>query len=85
MRATSLAAMTAALSIASVTGACNKAAEPSTPAVTSVSEQDAAAVADATQAAWVSQDAAKIEAAYAKDVVAFDPVDPPLSTTWQNW
>jgi len=85
MRATSIAAMTAALSIASMTGACNKAAEPSAPAATSVSEEDAAAVADATQAAWVSQDAAKIEAAYAKDVVAFDPVDPPLSTTWENW
>jgi ketosteroid isomerase-like protein len=50
-----------------------------------VSEADAAAAADATQAAWVTMDVAKIEAPYARDVVAFDPVDPPMSTTWENW
>ena len=54
-------------------------------AAAAVSEADATAVADATQTAWVTMDAAKIEAAYAKDIVAFDVMDPPLSTTWDNW
>lgn len=85
MRGVTTTALAAVLALAAVTSACNKAAEPATEKAAVVSETDAAAVADATQAAWISGDAAKIEAAYAKDVIAFDPVDPPLSTTWENW
>jgi hypothetical protein len=79
------AALAALLAVTSVTSACNKAAETAAKAPAAVSEADAAAAADATQAAWMSGDPAKIEAVYGKDVVAFDPVDPPLSTTWENW
>jgi ketosteroid isomerase-like protein len=85
MRGLTTTALAAVLALAAVTSACNKAAEPAAEKAAAVSETDAAAVADATQAAWTSGDAAKIEAAYAKDVVAFDPSDPPLSTTWENW
>jgi len=73
------------ISAAAVLAACSqKTAEPAAPAA-AVTEADAAAAADATQAAWVTMDAAKIEAPYAKDIVAFDPVEAPLSTTWDNW
>ncbi|MGH6786136.1 MAG: YybH family protein [Novosphingobium sp.] len=63
-------------------GACQN--QPAATAA-ALSEADAAAAVDAVQAAWVTMDAAKIEAVYAKDVVAFDVMDPPLSTTWDNW
>jgi ketosteroid isomerase-like protein len=66
-------------------GACNKAAEPAAKSAPAVSEADASAAADATQVAWASADPAKIEAVYANNVVGFDPADPPLSTTWENW
>jgi ketosteroid isomerase-like protein len=44
-----------------------------------LSEADAAKIADETQAAWVSQDVAKIEARYAQGIVMFDPIAAPLS------
>jgi ketosteroid isomerase-like protein len=85
MKALTRKSALAALLVASTaTAACNqRAAAPAS--AEPVSEADATAAADATQAAWTSMDVAKIEAPYAKDVVAFDPVDPPLSTTWDNW
>ena len=67
-----------------VASACQKATAPAA-AATIVSQADATAAADATQAAWTSMDKAKIESVYAQNVVAFDPADPPLSTTWENW
>lgn len=79
MKSTALAAVLIVLAAA---GCQEKAAEP---AAVTVSEADAAAAADATQAAWATMDVAKIEAPYAKDVVAFDPMVAPLSTTWDNW
>ena len=63
--------------------ACAKVGAPAGKAA--VSEADAAAAADATQAAWTSMDVGKIESVYAHDIVAFDPADPPLSTSWDNW
>lgn len=54
-------------------------------AATAVSEADAAAAADASEAAWTTMDAAKVEAVYAPGIVAFDPGDPSLSTTWASW
>jgi ketosteroid isomerase-like protein len=73
------------ISAAVMLAACNqKAAAPAAPAA-AVSEADAAAAADATQTAWTTMDVVKIEAPYAQEIVAFDPMDPPLSTTWENW
>ncbi len=51
----------------------------------SFSEADAAKIADATQAAWVSQDVAKFEAPYSKDIVSFDPTSKVLVTTWEGF
>jgi ketosteroid isomerase-like protein len=48
-------------------------------------EADAATWADATQAAWVSMDLAKIEAVYAHDLVGFDPGAAPLAKDWATW
>ena len=81
----SMTSKAALISAAVMLAACSqKAAEPAAPAA-AVTEADAAAAADATQAAWVTMDAAKIEAPYAKDVVAFDPVTAPMSTDWDNF
>lgn len=63
--------------------ACQQQAATSGPAA--VTESEAATQADATQTAWTSQDVARIEAIYAKDVIAFDPMEAALSTTWDNW
>src|SRR5262245_24190434 len=66
--------------------ACQKqAAAPAEAPATVLTEDEATAIADATQAAWTSVDLAKEEAVYAKDVVAFDPEAAPLSTDWTNW
>jgi ketosteroid isomerase-like protein len=65
--------------------ACNREAPVAPAAAAAVSEADAAAAADAAQAAWTSMDAAKIEAVYAPEIVAFDPGAPALSTSWDNW
>jgi len=82
---TSMTSKTVLISAAVMLAACNqKAAAPAAPAA-AVSEADAAAAADATQAAWTTMDVVKIEAPYAQEIVAFDPMDPPLSTTWDNW
>jgi len=77
----------ASIASMSIMAGCNRQSPVATQAESApaVSEADAAAAANATQAAWTSMDPAKIESVYAKDVVAFDPVDPPLSTTWENW
>ena len=50
-----------------------------------ISDADATAAADATQAAWTSMDVDKIEALYSHDVVGFDPMAAPLSTDWVTW
>ena len=80
-------ALIALLTVSTAFAACQqKPAEPAkAEAAAAVSEVEATAAADATQAAWTTMDVAKIEAPYSKDVVAFDAVDPPLSTTWDNW
>ena len=63
--------------------ACNQKAEaPAAPR--GCFEADAAAAADATRGLG-SRWTAKIEAPYAKDVVAFDPVAAPMSTDGDNW
>lgn len=77
-------ALTALLVVSSAVAACNQKAAAPTPAAT-VSEADAAATADAAQTAWTSMDVAKIEAPYARDIVAFDPMAQPLSTSWDSW
>lgn len=83
----STAALAALMAAAIGLAACSQqAAKPAHPAeAATVSEADAAAIADATQAAWTTMDVAMIEAPYARDVVAFDPGVAPLSTTWANW
>lgn len=78
-------ATAAALSVLLTLGACQEKADAPAAAMAAVTETDATAAADATQVAWASKDVAKIEALYAKDVVAFDPMEAPLSTTWDNW
>jgi uncharacterized protein (TIGR02246 family) len=85
MKALTRKSALAALLVASTAiAACNQKAAAPAPAA-AVSEADATAAADATQAAWTTMDVAKIDAVYAPDVVGFDPADPPLSTTWDNW
>ena len=83
-RKTAFGLMLAALT---ALAACNAKAPATTEAATTaaVAEADAAAAADATEAAWTTMDAAKIEAVYAPGIVAFDPGEPALSTTWDNW
>ncbi|MDE2596361.1 MAG: DUF4440 domain-containing protein [Sphingomonadales bacterium] len=49
------------------------------------SETDAARLADATQAAWVSMDIARFEAPYSKDIVSFDPTSPLLVADWSGF
>ena len=73
---------TASLGAMTATAACDNQAAP---AATKISDSDAAAAADASQAAWTSMDAAKIDALYAHSIVGFDPVSPPLSTDRANW
>lgn len=80
----SLGAMTAACQKPAATSAANSAG-PAATAAALVSDADAAAAADASQAAWVTMDAAKIDAVYAPDVVGFDPIAAPLSTDRANW
>jgi ketosteroid isomerase-like protein len=81
----SMTSKAALITAAVMLAACNQKAEvPAAPAA-AVSEADATAAADATQVAWVTMDTAKIEAPYAKDIVAFDPVAAPMSTDWDNW
>lgn len=62
--------------LALATLACNQVEAPE--AAAPISEADAAAVADATVAAWTSMDAAKIKAIYGPGVVAFDFAAPDL-------
>lgn len=50
-----------------------------------VTEAEAAMMADETQTTWASRNIAAIESRYAKTVIGFDPADPKLSTTWENW
>ena len=81
-------AVTVSLGAMTLTTACQKpAANSAEPDANSamVSDADATAAADAAQAAWISMDAAKIDAVYAPDVVGFDPVAAPLSTDRANW
>jgi hypothetical protein len=87
MKSSTKNAMLAAACVAMVaTAGCNKAsAPPAQSSAAPVSEADATAAADASQAAWTSMDPAKIEAAYGKDIVGFDPIEAPISTTWANW
>jgi ketosteroid isomerase-like protein len=80
-RKTALAAVLAAST--AIASCSQKAAAPE--AAAKLSEAEAAVIADATEAAWTSADLAKEEAVYAKDVIAFDPADPPLSTSWENF
>jgi ketosteroid isomerase-like protein len=77
MKRFTLCAATFALAIAAA--GCQKAA----PAL--VSQAAAEGAADATQAAWISMDLAKVLAAYSKDVVAFDPAAAPLATDWATF
>ena len=78
------AALAVLLAGSTAFASCNqKAAAPEAEAA--ISETEAAAIADATEDAWTSVDLAKVEAVYAKDVIAFDPVNPLLSTTWDNF
>ncbi|HEY6048715.1 MAG TPA: hypothetical protein VIV07_06680 [Sphingomicrobium sp.] len=64
------------------TAACKKAEAPaaSSSAQATVSETDAAKVADSTVDVWKSMDAAKIKALYAPSVVAYDYAAPTLPT-----
>jgi uncharacterized protein (TIGR02246 family) len=80
----SIALLSAVCAVSLAASACDKAGTPAAKAAT-LSDAEAAAAADATEAAWMSKDVAKIESVYANDVVAFDPSDPPLSTSWANW
>lgn len=83
---TSKAGLAALIAAATALSACTQqAAAPAPAQAEAVSEADAAAVADAAQAAWTTMDAAKIEAVYAPDIVAFDPGEAALSTSWDNW
>src|SRR5207302_842303 len=72
----------AALAIAAA--GCQKTA-PAAQDQPKLTESEAAAIADKTQAEWVSMDVPREEALYARDVVGFDPVDPKLSSDWANW
>ena len=66
--------------IAMATGACNKGeAAKTVPAETSISDSEAAKVADATVDVWKSMDAAKIKALYAPSVEAYDYAAPMLT------
>jgi uncharacterized protein (TIGR02246 family) len=78
-------------SLGTMVTACQKpaanSAEPAatTTAAATLSDADAVAAADAAEAAWITMDAAKIDAVYAPDVVGFDVVAAPLSTDRANW
>jgi ketosteroid isomerase-like protein len=79
-------AVVASVATMAATGACQKQAAPAEAATTAkISAADAAAAVEAAQAAWVSMDAAKIDALYAPDVVGFDPIAAPLSTERATW
>jgi ketosteroid isomerase-like protein len=82
-----LTALVATASLAVAIGGCQKQAPQAadSAAGTKISQSDAATAADATQAAWASQDAAKIDALYAPDIVGFDPAEAPLSTDRTRW
>lgn len=82
---TSRAGVAALIAATTAMAGCNQKASPPAAPAAAVSEADAAAVADAAQAAWTTMDAAKIEAVYAPEIVAFDPAAPALSTSWDNW
>jgi ketosteroid isomerase-like protein len=74
------------VAMASAAGALQMPAMPAQQApAAQMSESKAAAIADATQAAWASMDASKIDSAYAPDIVGFDPIAPPLSVDRANW
>jgi len=63
-------------------GGCNSATSTS---IARIPETEAAAAADATQRAWISMNPLTIESVYARDIVGFDPTQPELSATWDNW
>ena len=69
----------AALALLAGTAACKKVDNAK------LSETDAAAAADATQAAWITMDLTKVLSLYSKDVVAFDPAAAPLATDWATF
>lgn len=71
--------------VLAATSACTPSATAPAAEAAMITEAEAQAAIDAAQAAWISMDVAKIEAVYAKDVVAFDFAEPKLSTTWDNW
>jgi ketosteroid isomerase-like protein len=50
-----------------------------------VSEAQAAMIADETQTALASRNIAAVEARYSKAVIGFDPTDPKMSTSFENW
>lgn len=70
-----------ALSVTALLCACQKQVEAPKP----LTQTEAAAIADATQAAWTSVDLAKEEAPYSKDVHAFDPMEAQLSSDWDTF
>ncbi|MBW8786008.1 MAG: nuclear transport factor 2 family protein [Novosphingobium sp.] len=72
----------AALAVAAA--GCQKTA-PAAQDQPKLTDSEAAAIADKTQAEWAAMDVPRDEALYAHDVVAFDALDPKLSTDWANW
>lgn len=54
-------------------------------AATPISEAEAAKIADATVATWLSMDAAKIKAMYAPNVAGFDSMIGPLANGKAAW
>ena len=67
----------AIIAASALLGACTAQKAPT--AAASLTDDEAARLADATVAAWGSMDAAKVKALYAPDVVAFDFAVPGLS------
>lgn len=51
----------------------------------SLSEAEAAGIADQTQTALASRNVPAIESRYAKSVVGIDPGETRMSTSWENW
>jgi hypothetical protein len=72
--------LSAIVLLAAAGAACNKAQAPAAAtADATLSEADAAKVADAAVTTWTSMDAAKIKALYAPSVEAYDYAAPTLS------
>lgn len=80
-----LSIMFAVTALGAATAACQQSPAPTAVSATKIGDVEAAKIADATVANWLSKDAARIKAMYAADVAGYDVTTPALVTDRAAW